>query len=134
MKIARELPKHMVDMTIRPDPGHHRHEPLQSPLQEHPSVEGGDEQENGDLTRGDPVVLEQLAAFDTKRARSEASRQRITEEIMDATHGLYMKLINEGEDTLEKAYQLIAEAGVGSDRRVGGLTGGTRIRFRGVRG
>ncbi len=57
----------------------------------------------------DPIVLEQLAVSDTEGAQSETSRQKITKGIMEATHELDQKLSHEGENTLEKAVQLVSE-------------------------
>ena len=94
--------------------GHHLDATLQIAVQP-PSVkeiftEDGVEKANSDLTAADPNVLEQLDASDTGRAQSETSRQKITKGIMEAAHELDQKLSNEGEDTLEKAGELVSEA------------------------
>ena len=65
---------------------------------------------NAELRVPDPMVLEQLAVSDTECAQSETSRQKITKGIMEAAQELDQKLSNEGEDTLEKAGQLVSEA------------------------
>ena len=114
MTIDSEILEHSVDVNNIPDNPHDQDEPLQisnrRPPVEATLEEEGDEEGNGELTVGDPNILEQLAVSDTSCAQSESARRRITKGIMQATHELDQKLINEGEDTLEKADQLVAEA------------------------
>ena len=58
----------------------------------------------------DPSLEEQLARAKASRVHAEAARQKITSEIMDATKRLYQTLVAEGEQTLERAKKLEAEA------------------------
>ncbi len=83
---------------------------VQPPSVKETLTEDGYEKGNTDLTAAVPNVLEQLDASDTGRAQSETSRQKITKGIMEAAHELDQKLSNEGEDTLEKAGELVSEA------------------------
>jgi len=88
--------------------GHRQDETLQI-VRVETLTEDGDEKGNGDLTAAGPEILEPLAGSDTGHAQSETSHQKITKGIMEATHELDQKLSHEGEDTLEKAVQLVSE-------------------------
>ena len=106
MKIDSDLLERCVGTNHSPKPSHHRHEPLQIPFRRSP-LRGA---ENGGLYMEDPVVLEQLTRCDAKRVQSLTSRQTIAKDMTGATHELYLKLINEGEEALEKGDQLIVDA------------------------
>jgi hypothetical protein len=58
----------------------------------------------------DSVLEEQLAVAKANRTRAETTRQKIVSELMEAARELHQKLVSEGEQTLEKAKQLFAEA------------------------
>lgn len=58
----------------------------------------------------DPNIEAQLTRAKASRVHAEAARQKINSEIMDATKRLYQTLVEEGEQTLERAKKLEAEA------------------------
>lgn len=58
----------------------------------------------------DSTIEEQLAIAKAHRTRAETARQKVVNELMEAARELYQKLVNEGEQTLEKAKQLDAES------------------------
>ncbi|MDA1219722.1 MAG: DUF3179 domain-containing (seleno)protein [Chloroflexi bacterium] len=58
----------------------------------------------------DPGISEQLTKAKASRVHAETVRQKIASEIMAATKRLYQTLVEEGEQTLEQAKTLEAEA------------------------
>ena len=58
----------------------------------------------------DPGIKEQLARAKATRAQAEASRQRISSKIMDASKRLYQTLLEDGGQALERAKKLESAA------------------------
>jgi hypothetical protein len=68
------------------------------------------EGEPGPAEDSDSTIEEQLAIAKAHCTRAETARQKVVNELMEAARELYQKLVNEGEQTLERAKQLDAES------------------------
>ncbi|MDA0734745.1 MAG: hypothetical protein O2909_09415 [Chloroflexi bacterium] len=77
-----------------------------SPSSETVREADGDQEEE----RMDPSIEEQLVQAKSSRTQAENARQKIANEILEATKTVCQKLIADGEQTLERAKKLEAEA------------------------